>query len=1480
MLWFGNIIYSTYYGGISGERQENFFVTESGEVFLALPSRLVPTTDGSSYPSRETLNIVKFNGDGSLAFSTLLTDFVDGPADLELPGTVFGQQRESSFEVNGNVVTLVGTSGTGASTDGTSSWGVPPEGFWADPFVLKYDLCPNPPTILNDPVSPSTQTVCQNGLVVQIQANPIELDGSTLPTVYVNGTERDQRNIEFQYQWEISSNPAGPWTSINDPLARNQNYAPPPTTQNVYYRRVTHRSTCCGGSEISISDVAEVIVSSDIAPTVEAGGIFYSCPEDSISIGGNPSASGGAGGGYVYSWDFGADSVANPIIEPVSNTIYTLLVEDANGCIQSDQAGVIIYQADAGPNQSICGSAGKTLGGSPLVGVPVVPQGSPLIGAYSISYSWLPNDGSLSCTDCPNPIASPLSPQTYFLNVTLYRPDGTSCNTSDSTQIDLIPPPSNLNFGGGDRLICLGEVITLGLPNEQDLEIYPISSVTQTTANGSTATSVNLMDGDLNTGGRTINTGTQRIEIDLGSIQEINKIQLAALSGTSNTTNHFRVQVSQDGSSFSTIITNVYGSSISTLTSYKFGSVNARYIRLEDRISNTYVAISEIRISKAFRYSWTPGVYISPNNTGEVVFNPGTTELPAPNPFTYTVSMEAGACIYYDQVSVATIEARAGVDGCGPRVIGEDDRTPNIEETYQWRKITNPTLTTGIGDITGPLDQATTSVTESISGQVAYELTTSYAYGSENKICLDTVLVTECGSGCAVEIAVSGGGCPNYSSLRPLFLEAQAGPAYFSNPEEFLYKWSPTVGLDTYSGRYVQLTDSIQRTYTVTMTSPYDPTFLCTQTIDVNLPAFSNPIYAGPAAVTTCAGTPINIGDPLNNPGYTYNWSPMSDLDDPNISNPLATVFESSSYSVVITDRVTGCISRDTVFIDLGDIARAGPDVALCDNGIVTLGQNNQDSNYTYSWQPSMASYVNGTSASDAKPDVFFSSEGTTNFALLMTNNISGCTSTDTIRITVDSIPPALSLPDLSFCPSQFDTIVLGTNNGTTSGLSLVPSGYQYAWSPATYLDDEMDNANPRIIPGSVSLPNNELSFSLMLISPTGGCNTMSSQLISPVLSSPMTTQVTDICKDESTFIGSNANSTGPNITYLWSPSTMLDDPTSPNPLFTPSTSGSFTFTVTKTDNSTIPACIAQASLTINVQDVVLPALAPINICKGNMPEIGITNPDNSLSYYWSPQVNLTDPFMANPTFSGANSTTYTLYATNSLGCVDETSVVINVASDSVPIVTIDDQFVCYSDTSRTILDVNISPAGSYSFQWTPSEYLNDHQVEDPMFLIPQNGTYNFNLTVTDQVNGCTTETSTKVFASSIDENIILNNPPDRCMNGTIINFSASPKPGFAESGIYTSTASSGLIDYGDGTASFDVNSAGVGTYFLTYTFEDIGQCTISETVSFSIFDCIEICDDGIDNDEDGLIDQLDPDCKRNATINPHIMYYRRKMNK
>jgi gliding motility-associated-like protein len=124
------------------------------------------------------------------------------------------------------------------------------------------------------------------------------------------------------------------------------------------------------------------------------------------------SVSGGTGP-YTYVW---SNAATNDTISGLSAGSYSVVATDANGCTSSSTVVVTntgVAAANAGTSVTI--TAG---------------QSTQLNGTGGVTYSWSPS-GSLSCSNCQTPIASPTVTTVYTLTVT----DANGCTDSDTITV-------------------------------------------------------------------------------------------------------------------------------------------------------------------------------------------------------------------------------------------------------------------------------------------------------------------------------------------------------------------------------------------------------------------------------------------------------------------------------------------------------------------------------------------------------------------------------------------------------------------------------------------------------------------------------------------------------------------------------------------------------------------------------------------------------------------------------------------------------------------------------------------------------------------------------------------------------------------------------------------------------------------------------------------------------------------------------------
>ena len=182
----------------------------------------------------------------------------------------------------------------------------------------------------------------------------------------------------------------------------------------------------------NIIDSASRVIQVLPQPNVQAFGDTVLCPGEPTPL--------NASGALSYSWSAGNrvsnPNVANPVATVDSTT--TLWVYGTNGFGCTDSASVTITthprpQANGGPDRLLCPDSSARLNGS-----------------GGLAYSWSPPTG-LSCTNCPNPIATPGSSTiNYILTIT----DANGCQDQDTVIVRVTPTAA---FAGPDLHFCSGE---------------------------------------------------------------------------------------------------------------------------------------------------------------------------------------------------------------------------------------------------------------------------------------------------------------------------------------------------------------------------------------------------------------------------------------------------------------------------------------------------------------------------------------------------------------------------------------------------------------------------------------------------------------------------------------------------------------------------------------------------------------------------------------------------------------------------------------------------------------------------------------------------------------------------------------------------------------------------------------------------------------------------------------------------------------
>lgn len=247
------------------------------------------------------------------------------------------------------------------------------------------------------------------------------------------------------------------------------------------------------------------------------------------------------------------------------------------------------------------------------------------------------------------------------------------------------------------------------------------------------------------------------------------------------------------------------------------------------------------------------------------------------------------------------------------------------------------------------------------------------------------------------------------------------------------YDWAPNLGLNATDIENPVASPSETTTYTATVTARWG----CTETDSVTISIIDPD--AGPD-VTICAGDTAQLSA---SGGIAYAWFPADGLSNANIANPTASPLNSTQYIVRVTD-AAGCFAFDTMFVRILGV----PDLQITGDSAICIGESTvlQASGANeYEWFPETD--LNGTRISNpiASPEI--------SRWYFVRATSAGCSSVDSIFITVNPLPNVSAGQDQTSCPSD--------------SVSLQASGaLSYSWQPDIGISNP-NIASPLARPGS-----------------------------------------------------------------------------------------------------------------------------------------------------------------------------------------------------------------------------------------------------------------------------------------------------------------------------------------------------------------------------------------------------------------------------
>lgn len=182
----------------------------------------------------------------------------------------------------------------------------------------------------------------------------------------------------------------------------------------------------------------------------------------------------------------------------------------------------------------------------------------------------------------------------------------------------------------------------------------------------------------------------------------------------------------------------------------------------------------------------------------------------------------------------------------------------------------------------------------------------------------------------------------------------------------------------------------------------------------------------------------------------------------------------------------------------------------------------------------------------------------------------SGCTDSRSIQLNVYDQPVAKIATPSQTTICQSTSVQLNASGGTA-----------YNWSPTTGL------SNPYIA-NPIASPSQTTNYTVSVSTGNGACTSSASILITVNKST-----IADAGTDKKILAGQsvklNEKATPTNVTYLWSPATYLDDPTSASPIANPPSDITYTLTVTSGCNTSTDEVMVKVFSKIEIPNTFTP---------------------------------------------------------------------------------------------------------------------------------------------------------------------------------------------------------------------------------------------------------------------------------------------------
>lgn len=444
-------------------------------------------------------------------------------------------------------------------------------------------------------------------------------------------------------------------------------------------------------------------------------------------------------------------------------------------------------------------------------------------------------------------------------------------------------------------------------------------------------------------------------------------------------------------------------------------------------------------------------------------------------------------------------------------------------------------------------------------------------------------------------------------------------------------------------------------------------------------------------------GVGITLGS-VNTAGHTYSWTSKPAGFTSTASNPVVIPKATTTYYLTETVTATGCKKKDSAVIIVNPLpkANAGRDSLICAGQRITLGIAPK-TGHSYYWTANPAGYI----SSNANPTITPASTAT--YYLKETIDLTGCTSYDTVTITVKPLPAAITGTNQSVCRGMAITLGSAPVSGNTYSWVSVPAGTKSSSSSITVTPDT--------------------TTTYYLTETTAWCRKTDSVMITVLpVPAPYAGSNRSICGGDSVTLGTTSRS---GHSYSWHSLPAGFTASVSNPSVKPA--ATTTYYLKETNSS---GCSKEDSVLITV-DPLPKAITGGDqaICEGDSIIIGADSVKGH-TYTWTSNPAGFSSSLSRLKLKPLSSVTYLLTETNRLGCATKGKA--NITVNPLP--------VAYTGTSETIcggttVRLGIAPVSGHTYDWSSQPAGFTSSSSNP--VVAPGVTTTYYLTETNTATGC-----------------------------------------------------------------------------------------------------------------------------------------------